>query len=203
MPLVASRVWNNRRKWIGNLLPALFFIPPTALGVKWMLDNSSIFGKGMWLVVLGTVLGWIGLNLFGLFANAFMRRELTRELKAKGVDFDAPHFFVGFTTPRFFNVLDAHEDIGFLFMRKEILEFAGESHSLKIPRADIKRIRFRPNVHSWVGLGRWICVEGVQKNTNFRLSIEPREKNFLLLNLIDSANVRKQIEKWAFKKPTK
>lgn len=196
MPLVSRKVWNNRRKLLGNLLPALFFLPPAALGVKWMLDNDAIFGRGLWLMGLAVVLGWVGLNLFGLHANAFMRRELRRELEAKGHDFQDPHIFVGFASPRFFNILDAHEDIGFLFLRKGFLEFVGEANDLKVPREEIRRIRFRPNIHTWVGLGRWICIEGTQKNVNFRMSIEPREKNFLMLNLLDSKRVLGVIRAW-------
>lgn len=200
MPLVRRKVWNNGRKWVGNLLPALFFIPFAGLGIKWMLDKNSIFGPGLWLVVVGTVMGWIGLNLFGLYGNAFMRRELQRDLKARGCDFDVPHFFVGFTTPRFFNVLDAHEDIGFVFLHSEVLEFVGEAHTVKVPRHEITNIYFRPNIHTWVGLGRWISVEGARKDKKFRLSIEPREKNFLLLNLLSSKEIRGRLLSWAGKR---
>jgi len=196
---VRRKVWNNGRKWAGNLLPALFFVPFAGLGVKWMLDKGSIFGPGLWLVVVGTVLGWLGLNIFGLYGNAFMRRELKRDLTAKGVDFNVPHLFVGFTTPRFFNVLDAHEDIGFVFLRQEILEFVGESHNLKVPRNEVTNIYFRPNIHTWVGIGRWICIEGTHKDKKFRLSIEPREKNFLILNLLEGKQTQMRLLKWAGK----
>ena len=101
---VAARVWTNRRKWIGNLLPTLFFIPPVIFGVTWMNQNSAIWGKGLWLVVSGTVLGWIALNFFGLWANGFMKRTVKRELTAKLVNFEDPHIFVGFAKPRFFSM---------------------------------------------------------------------------------------------------
>lgn len=201
---MAARVWTNRRKWIGNLLPTLFFLPPVILGVIWMNQNSAIWGKGLWLVVSGTFLGWVALNFFGLWANGFMKRTVKRELTAKLVNFEDPHIFVGFAKPRFFSMLDAHEDIGYLFLRPEILEFVGEVNHVKINRADIQQVRFRPNVHTWVGLGRWITVEGKLKETTFRLSIEPRERNFLLLNLLASGKIRDRILRWAAKgrKPT-
>jgi hypothetical protein len=196
MRQVARKVWTNRRKWLGNLLPALFFLPFLVWGIYWMHQNDTILGKGLWLVALGTALGWVGLNIFGLVGNAFMRRELKRELIAKGINFDDPHFFVGFASPKFINMLDAHEDIGFLFLRAEIVEFVGESNDVKIPRGEITRIHFRPNVHTWVGLGRWICIEGTHKKVRFRMSVEPREKNYLLLNLFTSGAVRAKIEAW-------
>lgn len=196
MPLVARKVWTTRRKWLGNVLPALFFLPPVAWGVYWMLENEVILGPGFWWVVAGVVAGWVALNLFGLFGNAFMQRELKRELAAKHVDFTDPHHFVGFASPKFTNILDPHEDIGFLFLRDGLMEFVGETNDVKIPKAEIQRVFFRPNVHTWVGLGRWICIEGTRKNTRFRMHIESRERDFLLLNLLGSRAVRRKIEGW-------
>lgn len=200
MRQVAAKVWNNRRKWVGNLLPALFFLPPVILGILWMHKNNAIFGYGLWMIGLGTLLGWVGLNLFGLFANGFMKRQIRRELMAKDVSFDDPHFFVGFATPRFINMLDAHEDVGYLFLRESYIEFIGESNQVKIPRSEVHSVRFRPNIHSWVGLGRWICVEGERKGKRFRLSVEAREKDFLMLNLFASGNVRRVIAAWLAKR---
>jgi hypothetical protein len=197
--LVARKVWTNGRKWVGNLLPALFFMPPVAWGIYWMFKNDQILGPGFWYVALGTLLGWIGLNIFGLTGNAFMRRELKRNLIAKNVAFEDPHFFVGFSSPKFFGVLDAHEDIGFLFLRESTLEFVGEVNQVKIARGEIKEIRFRPNIHSWVGLGRWISIDGLRKKSRFRMNIEPREKNYLLLNLLTSRRVKEELQAWAAK----
>lgn len=196
MRLVARKVWTNRRKWLGNLLPALFFLPPMAYGIYWMLEQDNIIGAGLWWIVFGTVLGWIGLNLFGLIQNAFMRREMKRELSAKQIEFDCPHYFVGFSSPRFFSILDAHEDVGFVFLREATLEFVGEANELKVPRREIKSISFRPNIHTWVGLGRWISIEGTHKGTRFRMNVEPREKNILMLNLLASGKIKREIEDW-------
>jgi hypothetical protein len=196
MPGVASRVWTNGRKWLGNIVPTLFMLPLVAWGVWWMLQNDTILGLGLWLVVGGVILGWIGLNLFGLPGNAFMRRELKRELTAKNVDFSNPHYFVGFASPRFVNMLDAHEDIGFLFLHPESIEFIGEKHRMKVPRNEVQRVRFRPNVHTWVGLGRWISIDCLRDGRRYRLNVESRERNFLMLNLFASAPMRQAILDW-------
>jgi hypothetical protein len=196
MPEVAAKVWTTQRKWIGNILPALLFIPFVAWGIVWMLQKDEIYGRGLLLVAIGVAAGWIGLNFFGLFGNGFMRRELKRILTARGIDFSDPHYFVGFATPRFSSVLDAHEDIGFLFLRPDTLQFVGEQHELKVPRSEISKVRFRPNVHSWVGLGRWISVEGVQGGTRFRMNVEPRERNYLLANLLSSKCIKRAILRW-------
>lgn len=196
MPLVARKVWTNSRKWAGNMLPAIFLLPFAGYGVFLMLKTNDVLGPGFWWVVAGVGSGWVALNLFGLIGNAFMRRELKRELVAKHVDFDSPHFFVGFASPKFTNILDPHEDIGFLFLREGSAEFIGEANNVKVPKPEIQRIFFRPNVHSWVGLGRWICIEGLRKQTKFRMHIESREKNFLILNLLGSRKVKDQISAW-------
>ena len=196
MPKVPRKVWTNRRKWMGNLLPAIFFLPLVAWGVVWMYQHDSILGLGLWLVVGGTAIGWIALNLFGLLGNAFMGREIKRNLTARGIDFNTPHFFVGFARPRFFSILDAHEDLGYLFLRDDEIEFVGEDHRISLPRNQIHGIRFRPNVHTWVGLGRWISIEGKVKNLPVRMNVEPRERNYLFLNLLDSARVKAALESW-------
>jgi hypothetical protein len=190
MPVVAGKVWTTRRKWIGNLLPTLFFLPFVSWGVVWMFQKDEIYGRGLLLVAIGVLAGWVGLNLFGLLGNGFMKRELKRTLSARGVDFSDPHYFVGFATPRFSSILDAHEDLGYLFLRADALEFVGEEHELKIPRSEISKVRFRPNVHTWVGLGRWISIEGAHESARFRMNIEPREHNYLIGNLLISRSVR-------------
>ena len=181
---------------MGNLLPAIFFLPLVAWGVVWMYQHDSILGLGLWLVIGGTAVGWLALNLFGLLGNAFMRREIKRNLTARGINFNAPNFFVGFARPRFFSILDAHEDLGYLFLRDEEIEFVGEDHRISLPRNQIQGIRFRPNVHTWVGIGRWISIEGKVKNLPVRLNIEPRERNYLLLNLLDGNRVKATLESW-------
>ena len=196
MPEVAGKVWTTSRKWMGNILPTLFFLPLVTWGVVWMFQKDEIYGRGLLLVALGVLSGWIGLNLFGLFGNGFMKREMKRVLSARGVDFSDPHYFVGFATPRFASMLDAHEDLGYLFLRADSLEFVGEEHELKVPCNEISKVRFRPNVHTWVGLGRWICLEGVQAGTRFRMNVEPRERNFLMGNLLLSRSVKDRI--WSY-----
>lgn len=174
-------------------------LPLVGWGVLWMLERDTILGLGLWLVVGGVALGWIALNLFGLPGNAFMRRELKRELSSRGVDFSDPHYFVGFASPRFFNMLDAHEDIGFLFLRAETLEFVGEENRIKVPKFEVKQVRFRPNVHTWVGLGRWISIDCLRDAKRYRINVESRERNFLLLNLFASKSVKREIQAWLTK----
>jgi hypothetical protein len=194
--LVKPTVWTTRRKWLGNVIPALFYLPPLAYGVYWMIQQDEILGAGLWWVAASPVLAWMALNFFGFWENRKMQRELARELAAKDAKPPDDAVFVGFASPKFHGVLDAHEDIGFLVLRPEEIEFRGEHRSVKVPRGDVKTVRYRPNVHTLVGLGRWVSVEGISKGQPFRLLVEPRVKSTMIGNLMHGKRLRAQIEGW-------
>jgi hypothetical protein len=196
MRLVKPTVWTTRRKWLGNLIPALFYLPPLAYGIFWMTQKDEILGVGLVYVAVSPVLAWIALNFFGLFENSRMRRELTRELRARESGLPDDALFVGFATPKYHGVLDAHEDVGFLIFGDSELEFRGERRSVQVPRREIALVRFRPNVHTLVGLGRWISVEGVSKGQPFRLLVEPRVRATMLGNLRQGKALKSRIEVW-------
>ena len=136
-------------------------------------------------------MGWLSLSLFGLWGNATMRRLLDARIKDQG-----ERWFVGFASPKYTGLLDAHEDVGFLIFGKDVLTFAGDSRRVEILRDDVVRVRFRPNVHSVVGLGRWVSVEGVVKGSPIRMFVESRERPTMLGNLRLSRKLRKRIESW-------
>jgi hypothetical protein len=120
-----------------------------------------------------------------------MRRLLEARIKEK-----EHRWFVGFASPKFTGVLDAHEDVGFLIFRKDALVFAGDSRRVEMPKEAVVRVVFRPNVHTIVGLGRWVCVEGVVKGQPVRMFVEPRERPTMLGNLRLSSKLRAEIEAW-------
>jgi len=158
MRLVKPTVWTARRKWLGNAIPALVYVPPLAFGILWMLQHQEILGLGLWLVAMAPILAWVALNFFGLFDNARMRRELLRELGSREQAIPDDALFVGFASPKYHGMLDAHEDVGFLLFLPQAIEFRGERRVVTVPRADIARVRFRPNIHTLVGLGRWVLA---------------------------------------------
>ncbi len=188
----ATKVWTTGRKWAGNIMPFLCWLPFAGVGIYAMARDRSVTPFGVELLVAGTVAGWVGISVFGFWGNATMRRQLAARIKDKG-----ERWFVGFATPKFSGVLDAHEDVGFLIFGKDVLLFAGDSLRVEMPKDAIVQVRFRANVHTIVGLGRWVCVEGIVQGKPVRMFIEPRERRTMLGNLRLSGKLRKEIEAWA------
>ena len=187
-----DRVWTAERKWLGNGVPFLCGLPFAAWGLWTVARDRNVSPASLGWLVLGTAIGWVALSFFGLWGNATMRRLLTARLHPKG-DFR----FVGFASPKFAGLLDAHEDVGFLIMGKDELLFLGDSLRVELPKDCVVRVAFRPNVHSVVGLGRWVSVEGVVKGKPVRMLLEPRERPTMLGNLRASGRLRRDIEGWA------
>lgn len=192
---VKPKVWTAKRRWLGNLVPALFWLPPTVTGAVWIVQKLEFLGPGLWLLVAGQVIGWIALNRFGLWENRRMRREWRREHPPELGD-DAPRFFVGMATPLFRSLLDAHEDVGDLILRPDKIEFVGERHHIHLLRKHVTTLRYLPNVHSSLGLGRWVAVEGTIEGRPIRLLVEPRERDTLLANRRYSRELSAAIRAW-------
>jgi hypothetical protein len=188
-------VWTARRKWMGNVIPALFWAPLAVAGVVMLALQGNVFGTGLWLLGAATGVGWIALNQFGLYENDRMRRQLRRILQARNEEVgDAP--FVGMATPTYSSMIDPHEDVGFLMFLPDRLRFVSEMRTLELYREQAQKVRFRPNVHTLLGLGRWISIEGVSNGRPIRLLVEPREKRTLLGNIRSSKAFRDRIRRW-------
>jgi hypothetical protein len=194
--LVPATVWTASRKWMGNLIPALFWIVPTLAGIRFILTTHNLMGVGLWFLILGDVLGWLALNQFGLYQNSRMKRRLLAIL-GKGGQLSDDRIFVGFSSPKYTGVLDAHEDVGFLCFEQDEVAFISETRRLNIKKEEIERVQFRPNVHSMVGLGRWISIEGVRNKTAIRMLVEPREKRTMAGNFLLGNKVRTKIRLWS------
>ena len=191
-----TKVWTSRRKWLGNVVPILFWILPTAIGIYLTFRSPKIFGVGLWILAGGQLLGWVALNLFGLFENGRIKRDSMRNLALRRPPAPGPVIFVGCASSKHHSVLDAHEDVGFLAFGVHEIEFIGDERRMRILREQINRIRYLPNVHTIVGLGRWISIEATINGLPVRLLLEPRERNTLLGNLALSSWLRKTIENW-------
>jgi hypothetical protein len=158
--------------------------------------RAEIDPVGIACVGAGVVLGWLATNWFGALPNRRMRAQLERILKVKEeVLGDAP-WFVGFATPKYSSALDPHEDVGFLVMEPDRLRFVSETRVVELPRRDVKGVRYRGNVHTLIGLGRWVSVEGEVSGRPVRLLLEPRERPTMLGNLRASRRLRDAIGKW-------
>jgi len=167
---------------MGNLIPALVWLVPTLIGLQRVVQTHQLFGIGLVYLGLATILGWLALNQFGFYQNGRMRRRLLAIL-GKNNGLPPERFFVGFSTPKYSGALDAHEDVGFLCATDECLVFISETRTSDLRKDEITKISFRPNVHTMVGLGRWISIEGKKNGQPVRMLIEPRERNTMLGNL--------------------
>ena len=191
MPSGTDKVWTAGRKWAGNIVPFLFALPFAAWGIWTIVRDRAASPSSLVWLGFGIVVGWVALSLFGFWGNGTMRRLLSARLLPEDGS-----WFVGFASPKFAGLLDAHEDVGFLILGKDELTFAGDSRRVELPKDCVVRVVFRPNVHSLVGLGRWVSVEGVVKGQPVRMLLEPRRKPTMLGNLLLSGQLKAEIEAW-------
>lgn len=188
-PDPGSFVWNARRRVIGNLLPIVIAAPFGVVGLFMMYRAQIILGPGLWVFSLCPVVLWFAVNWLGLFENQVMRRSLERRMGA----LPETRWFVGAATPSFIGWIDPHEDVGFLWMNEKSIGFSGERYQIEIPRSSLTAIRFKPNVHSLIGLGRWVSIEALIDGKPAQLMIEPREAPTLMGNRKLSRTVRDRL----------
>lgn len=181
---------------MGNLLPALLSLPFGVIGFFVMLKQGQLLGSGLYWFALWPVSAIVFVNFLGLFQNNQMRKLLSKRVSAPLAEPKLGVWFVGFARPSYKDLLDPHEDIGFLIVRENRIEFLGESIQLEVKKSEITRIGFLPNVHTIVGLGGWMAIEGVVDGTRVRLLVEPREKKTLLGNLLLNGRLRKKLRNW-------
>jgi hypothetical protein len=180
---------------MGNLIPAVIWLVPTLWGLRQMLASHQLTGQGLWWLITANALGWVALNQFGLYQNARMKRRLLAILGKSGKLSD-DRIFVGFSTPKYTGVLDAHEDVGFLCFDGDEIAFVSETRFLNMKRGEVAKVQFRPNVHTLVGLGRWISIDGIRNQAPIRMLIEPREKVTMAGNLFYGRKLREKVDRW-------
>ena len=191
------RIWTAGRRIVGNLIPAFFCLPLFVAGIVVFFDSQAKnLGPSLGLIFGGVAIGWVALNLFGLFGNGEMRQALARQY-GREVGRPTGHLvFVGVARPSYRNIWDPHEDIAFLSICADHLEFYGEQLRLDMPRGTITGFRFARNMHSWLLLGRWIVVEGTHSNNPFALYLEPRQHSTLLGNRAYSKALMAELVAW-------
>lgn len=188
--------WTTARRLWGNLFPA--GVSLLAGAIAWPLTgrppleaNPDILLQWAILSAWVVVAGWLALVVHPLFLNRTMRSELEQR---------AAHprhaHFVGFASPGYRGLLDPHEDVGFLWFDAEGVRFSGEARSLELPRGSIQRVRFRPSVHTWVGLGGWMSVEGVLDGTPVRLLAESRNARTMVGCLLATRKLVREGRGW-------
>jgi hypothetical protein len=181
---------------MGNLAPAILWLPLTIAGIIILYRTKQVWGWALDCVCLGQVLGLVALNYLGLYENASLRWELDREFRVLRPRYSGWRLFVGFASQGYTSWVDPHEDVGYLCLTADTIEFYGDRLIWKLKRGDVIRIANGPNVHSFVGLGRWIRIEATQDGTRILLRLEPRDKDTLLGNLASGRKLRQRLINW-------
>ncbi|MDX2066740.1 MAG: hypothetical protein SFX74_13470 [Fimbriimonadaceae bacterium] len=191
-----ATIWTERRKWMGNLIPMTAWLPFTGIGIFHLVqDPTNLDPIWSWLLA-GVAAAWLMVNFFGLFENGKMQSELRRKLEFRRVKVPADAIFVGMSTPSFSSLLDTHEDVGFLAIGDDAVEFMGEHRRIRIGRDEVRRIRSRANIHTFIGLGGWICIDGVTDGKAIRLQVEPRVRSIMIANVLGRRALRGRLETW-------
>lgn len=161
-----------------------------------MFSHGVMGGFGLLMLGLSPPAGWISVNFLGLYQNRAMRKEMALRLRSAMDHPPYRRYFVGAATPAFRGLLDPHEDIGFILLHPDRVEFFGEKLHVNLLKSEVTHIRVRPNVHSMVGLGRWVSIEAMVNGKPGRLMLEIRERPTLLGNLRMSRTLLKKLQQW-------
>ena len=181
---------------MGNLIPIVCMAPFALVGTFLMVRGHAVTPVGIALCLLALVTGWLAVNQFGFFDNARLRREIAKKSLAKVGRDASGGIFVGFARPSYVGLLDAHEDLGFFFLDEHSLEYLGELHQVSLDRNDVLGVRYRPNIHSTLGLGRWVSIDAMHKGKPIRVLVEPREHTTLLENRKRGSELKAKLEEW-------
>lgn len=181
---------------MGNFVPALFWLPLAIAGIAITIIQGQFIGIGLWFLGTSSIAAWFALNAFGYFENQSMRRQLERILQVQGTPIEGEYIFVGFATPTYSSMVDAHEDVGFLRFLDDRLVFVSETRTIEVMKADITGAQKRFNVHSLLGLGGWVGIDASIGERKFRMLIEPREKRTMLASKQYSARLIARIAEW-------
>lgn len=195
MPNGSRPVWTVGRKLLGNILPMVLALPLLALGILGF-PSTGMSGSTLGYFVSFPIVGWLATNFLGPSGSWGMKQVMGKRLHDERPFDKTWKILVGFARPAYRGLLDPHEDIGYLLVHSNRLEFFGSTHNIEIDRSEVQKVGFRPNPHTWLGLGRWVCVEGVSQGQSVRLLVEPRERGTLIGNLIEGTKLKQRIQNW-------
>ncbi|MEQ1823281.1 MAG: hypothetical protein ABL949_12280 [Fimbriimonadaceae bacterium] len=193
---LAKPVWTFRRQLMGNLIPLIIPTPIGLAGIAIILIRPNALALGIATILASGFIGWICLSLWGLFENRKIKQEMTWRFRHANLPIAQRRYFVGVASPGFKGILDPHEDVGFLLVYADRLEFFGEKTNFKVARADVSEIAKQPNIHSFVFLGGWISVRGTLNKVPVELRFEPRIHQSLLANKIAAPKIAKRLRTW-------
>lgn len=179
---------------MSNLVPLLFAAPLPAFVV--FLGQAGRGDQALWVWVSIVPILWLAINFCSLFQNKQMQREMLGKLMADRTDPPIRRYFVGFAWPKRRMAIHTHEDVGFLLVYPETLEYFGDQQRFVIERSSIRRIGFGANMNTALGLGRWILIEAELDSKRTRLQVEPRERGTMFGNLILGNRMAAELRGW-------
>jgi len=200
MPSRKKKVWSTGRKLAGNILPLVLAVPLLAQALRLLASEGPSVTTLLWAASF-PVTCWVLLALMGFVGNGGMRREMSKRMHHERPFDQEEKYFVGFAKPTYKSALDPHEDVGFLVLHSGTIEFWGSEVQVSLAKQSVAGIRYRPNAHTVVGLGRWISIEAVVEEKPVRMLIEPRVKATLIGNLIYSKSLFKRLREWKDEEP--
>lgn len=195
MPLPDGPLWTRRRQVAANALPLVFLFAGMGLAVVRYRDGAALF-EALGVAAAGVVAAWVATGLFGLWANGSIKREMGRRYHEVHGFEKAEKYFVGCARPAYRGALDPHEDVGWLVLHDDKVEFFGSYLSLEMDKTEVAQVVRRPNPHTWLGFGGWISLEGQVKGTSLRLLVEPREARTLWGNVLVARRLLVRLREW-------
>ncbi|QYK58296.1 MAG: hypothetical protein KF884_12155 [Fimbriimonadaceae bacterium] len=184
-------LWTLGRQLVGNILPLVVGLPFLVFGLIQFAQQGAELPAALSLAAFPLVT-WLATNFLALVGNQSLKREMASRVPAIG----GLRWFVGFSPPGQSGWLDPHSDLGYFVIHPDRIEFVGSATRVTLKKSEVVSARFRPNVHTWLGLGRWVSVEGQSQGRAVRLLVEPREKATLLGNRAESARLLQAIRDW-------
>lgn len=189
-------VLTARHKFAGNIVPLALFFLVAGIGL-WIAYGVNQLVIGFAILAFSPILCWLTVNGIGLWDNDQLKKTMSLRLRFAHPNLNAPKYFVGFARPSYRSVLDPHEDVGFLILHEDRIEFYGGIHNIEFSREDFHEVVTRSNPHSLLGLGGWVSIEGNFEGQPIRMLIEPREDSSLLGNKGWARFLTIEIKKWA------
>lgn len=180
---------------MGNLIPLIFSAPLMVMAFQSATQFGPTRDTFKWLGLF-LLVGHVSTALFGLIGNGGLKTAVGRLLHVDRPFVKEEKWFVGFASPTYKGALDPHEDLGFLILHKDNLEFFGETKRIKIKATEIERIRFKWNIHSFLLLGGWICIEGSREGQKYRLLLEPRVSWTHWANALAIGPIKERLIQW-------
>lgn len=160
------------------------------------LESQGKMGMAIAVWVASPLILWASINFLALAFNEGLRRRLKPLVFSVSGEPALRMWFVGLGMQGRRQLLHPHYDVGWLLLYSEEIVFVGERERLLLKKTELTGIGYSPNIHSLVGLGRWVVIEGRTSKGRLRFLVEPRERRTLLGNLLLSKQMAYEVRKW-------